>query len=258
MTARARGGGTRASRYGSARACSTASTSRSPPARWSASSGRTAAARRRCVRLLAGVLAAARGRGAARRSAARERSARRELRARDRASCRRTRASTSRSPSLEVVLMGRAPHLPALGFAGRRATSRSRARAMARARRRRPRGAPLDQLSGGERQRVLPGARAGAGAARAPPRRADDAPRPAPPDRASTTLRARACRDARARRRCRCCTTSTSPRSYCDRLVLLAGGRVRRAAGPPGRGPRRATSLERAYGARRPRRPSRG
>src|SRR5213079_193534 len=76
--------------------------------------------------------------------------------------------------ALEVVLMGRAPHLPALGFP--RAHDLAVARtAMARLDVAGLEDRPLDRLSGGERQRVLL-ARARAGAGGAPPGRADDAP----------------------------------------------------------------------------------
>lgn len=56
--------------------------------------------------------------------------------------------------ALEVVLMGRAPHLPALGFPGERDVAVARA-AMARLEVSGVEGRPLDRLSGGERQRVL-------------------------------------------------------------------------------------------------------
>jgi iron complex transport system ATP-binding protein len=56
--------------------------------------------------------------------------------------------------ALEVVLMGRAPHLPALGFPGARDLAIARA-AMARLEVGGLEDRPLDRLSGGERQRVL-------------------------------------------------------------------------------------------------------
>jgi iron complex transport system ATP-binding protein len=56
--------------------------------------------------------------------------------------------------ALEVVLMGRAPHLPSLGFPGERDLALAR-RAMARLDVAGVEDRPLDRLSGGERQRVL-------------------------------------------------------------------------------------------------------
>jgi len=56
--------------------------------------------------------------------------------------------------ALEVVLMGRTPHLPALGFPGPRDLALARA-AMARLDVADLEERPIDQLSGGERQRVL-------------------------------------------------------------------------------------------------------
>jgi len=56
--------------------------------------------------------------------------------------------------ALEVVLMGRAPHLPTLGFPGARDLAIARA-AMARLDVSGLEDRPLDRLSGGERQRVL-------------------------------------------------------------------------------------------------------
>jgi iron complex transport system ATP-binding protein len=56
--------------------------------------------------------------------------------------------------ALEVVLMGRAPHLPRLGFPRRRDLEVARA-AMQRLDVAGVEGRPLDRLSGGERQRVL-------------------------------------------------------------------------------------------------------
>ena len=140
--------------YRIGRRCSAACRSSVPATGSSASSDRTDRARRRCC-VLAGTLRPASGR--------RHCSTAVDLRAcvaRRRwpggwRSCRRRRISRSTTPSLEVVLMGRYPHLGAFeiegpgglrdcarGAGGDRHAARSRI-------------APFATLSGGEKQRVI-------------------------------------------------------------------------------------------------------
>jgi iron complex transport system ATP-binding protein len=104
------------------------------------------------VRLLCGVLAPARGE---------VRLAGRPLAAYPRRELARRLAVVPQDPvvdfpftALEVVLMGRAPHLPALGFPGARDLALARA-AMAELGVAALEARPIDRLSGGERQRVL-------------------------------------------------------------------------------------------------------
>src|SRR5204862_1474039 len=131
--------------------------------------------------------------------------------------------------ALEVVLMGRAPHLSALAFPRARDLAIAR-EAMARLEVAEVESRPLDRLSGGERQRVLL-ARALA-----------QEPEVLLLDEPTTHLDLRhqagiheALRELRRDRGVGVVSVLHDlnlAALYCDRLVLLAGGRIARAGRP--------------------------
>jgi len=131
--------------------------------------------------------------------------------------------------ALEVVLMGRAPHLPALAFPGARDLAVARA-AMARLDVAGLEDRPLDRIPGGERQRVLL-ARALA-----------QEPEVLLLDEPTTHLDLRhqagiheAVRDLRRERGVAVVSVLHDlnlAALYCDRLALLAGGRIVREGRP--------------------------
>lgn len=131
--------------------------------------------------------------------------------------------------ALEVVLMGRAPYLGALGFPGAHDLSVARA-AMLRLDVADLEERPLDQLSGGERQRVL--------LARALAQEPDLLLLDEPTTHLDLRHQAGVHDVVRALGRERGLGTVTVLHDlnlaamYCDRLALLAGGRIV-AAGPP-------------------------
>ena len=146
---------------------------------------------------------------------------------------------------LEVVLMGRSPHLPALALPGRRDLEVARA-ALARLEVADLEARRMDELSGGERQRVFL-ARA---LAQEPAVLLLDEPTTHLDLRHQTQLHdvARAlCRQAGVAVLSVLHDLNLAA-AYCDRLVLLAGGRVVRE-GPPAE-VLEAGTLERVFGAR--------
>jgi iron complex transport system ATP-binding protein len=146
---------------------------------------------------------------------------------------------------LEVVLMGRSPHLPTLALPGRRDLEVARA-ALARLEVAGMEARRMDELSGGERQRVFL-ARA---LAQEPAVLLLDEPTTHLDLRHQTQLHdvARAlCRQAGVGVLSVLHDLNLAA-AYCDRLVLLAGGRVVRE-GPPA-DVLEARTLERVFGAR--------
>src|SRR5262249_58688051 len=131
--------------------------------------------------------------------------------------------------ALEVVLMGRAPHLPALAFAGDRDVAIART-AMARLDVGDVEERSLDRLSGGERQRVL--------LARALAQEPEILLLDEPTTHLDLRHQAGIYDVVEALRRERgagvlCVLHDLNlAAAYCDRLVLLAGGRVMREGRP--------------------------
>jgi ABC-type cobalamin/Fe3+-siderophores transport system ATPase subunit len=125
--------------------------------------------------------------------------------------------------ALEVVLMGRAPHLPALGFAGAR-DLRIAHGALERLEVADVADRPLDQLSGGERQRVL--------LARALAQEPDVLMLDEPTTHLDLRHQTGICDVVRALQRDHGLAVIAVLHDlnlaamFCDKLVLLAGGRV--------------------------------
>ena len=131
--------------------------------------------------------------------------------------------------ALEVVLMGRAPHLPPLGFPRARDVAIARA-ALARLEVAGVEDRPLEQLSGGERQRVL--------LARALAQEPDVLLLDEPTAHLDLRHQAGIAAVVQDLRRVRGTAVVSVLHDLnlaavsCDRLVLLAGGRVLRAGTP--------------------------